>query len=131
MSHFTRVRTVIRDQAVLADTLRQLHHQFQEGERVPIRGYQGNTEYGQVVVNTGSAYDIGFQRQSDQSFQVCADWWGVQKDTQLREQSFLQQVNQAYAHRAAVREIREQGYIIEEERLLPSGEIQLVVSERV
>jgi len=65
MSHFTRVQTVIRDQVVLEDTLRQLHYRFQTGERLPIRGYQSNTEYGQVVVDTGSRYDIGYQRQAD------------------------------------------------------------------
>ena len=76
MSHFTRVKTVIRDQVLLQDTLRQLHYRFQAGEQVTIRGYQGNSEHGQVVVDTGSKYDIGFQRQSDESFAVCADWWG-------------------------------------------------------
>lgn len=44
MSHFTRVKTVIRNQLLLEDTLKQLHHRFQTGERLPIRGYQNNTE---------------------------------------------------------------------------------------
>jgi len=130
MSHFTRVKTVIRDQVLLQDTLRQLHHRFQAGERVPIRGYQGNTEYGQVVVDTGSAYDIGFQRQADESFAVCTDWWGVNNNTQLREESFLQQVNRTYAHLAVKQQVLASGYIIEDEVVLPNGEIELVVCER-
>ena len=100
MSHFTRVKTVIRDHVLLQDTLRQLHYRFQAGEQVTIRGYQGNTEHGQVVVDTGSQYDIGFQRQADESFAVCADWWGVRTNSALKEESFLQQVNQTYAHLA-------------------------------
>lgn len=130
MSHFTRVKTVIRDQVLLQDTLRQLHYRFQAGERVPIRGYQGNTEYGQVVVDTGSAYDIGFQRQADESFAVCTDWWGVNNKTQLREESFLQQVNKTYAHLAVKQQVLASGYIIEDEVVLPNGEIELVVCER-
>ena len=130
MSHFTRVKTVIRDQIVLEDTLRQLHYRFQSGERVPIRGYQGNTEYGQVVIDNGSRYDIGYQRQADDSFAVCADWWGVQGNTQLKENTFLEEVNRTYAHLTVKKQVLEQGFIIEEEKILPNGEIELVVCER-
>jgi len=130
VSHFTRVQTVIRDQGLLEEALRQMHCRFQAGERVPIRGYQGNEEFGQVVIDTGSAYDIGFQRQADQSFAVCADWWGVRNKTKLRQESFLQEVNRTYAHLAVKRQVIEQGLIIEEENILPNGEIELVVCER-
>ena len=130
MSHFTQVQTVIRDQGLLEEALRQLNYQFQAGERVPIRGYQGNQESGEVVIDTGSDYDIGFQRQADQSFAVCTDWWGVRNKTKLREESFLQEVNRTYAHLAVKRQVIEQGLIIEEENILPNGEIELVVCER-
>ena len=130
MSHFTRVQTVIRDRALLEETLRQLHYQFQAGERVLVRGYQGNQESGEVVIDTGSDYDIGFVRQADQSFAVCADWWGVRNKTKLREESFLQEVNRTYALLAVKRQVIEQGLIIEEENILPNGEIELVVCER-
>jgi len=130
MSHFTRVQTVIRDQALLEETLRQLHYQFQAGERVPIRGYQGNQESGEVVIDTGSDYDIGFQRQADQSFAVCTDWWGVRNKTKLRQESFLQEVKRTYALLAVKQKVIEQGLIIEEENILPNGEIELVVCER-
>ena len=130
MSHFTRVQTVIRDQALLEEALRKLNYQFQSGESVPVRGYQGNQESAQVVIDTGSDYDIGFQRQADQSFAVCADWWGVRNKTKLREESFLQELNRTYAHLAVKRQVLEQGLIIEEENILPNGEIELVVCER-
>lgn len=130
MSHFTRVQTVIRDPVMLADTLRQLHYHFQTGERVPIRGYQNNTEYGQVVIDTGSRYDIGFQRQPDQTFNVCADWWGVEGNTALRQTPFIEEINRTYAHLTVKQQVLEQGLIIEEERVLPTGEIELLVCER-
>ena len=131
MSHFTRVKTLIRDQVVLEEALRQLHYDFRVGEQLPIRGYMGNRETGQVVVNTGSAYDIGFQRQADDTFQICADWWGVQKDTSIREATFLQQINQTYAYQVVKKQVVEDGYIIEDERVLANGEIELVVAERL
>jgi hypothetical protein len=129
MSHFTTVKTVIRDQATLVETLRQLHHDFQVGDRLPIRGFADNRQYGQVVINTGSEYDIGFQRQEDETFSVCADWWGVEGNTALRERPFLDQVNQAYAHQTVKKQVLEDGYLIEEERVLENGEIELVVCE--
>jgi len=130
MSHFTQVQTVIRDQSLLEEALRQLNYRFQSGERVPVRGYQGNQESAQVVIDTGSDYDIGFQRQADQSFAVCADWWGVRNKTKLREESFLQELNRTYALLAVKRQVIRQGLIIEEENILPNGEIELVVCER-
>ena len=81
------------------------------------------------MIYTGSKYDIGFQRQADGAFNVCADWWGVQGNTPIREQSFLQQVNQTYAHQTVRKQVPLEGYIIEEERVLENGEIELVVCE--
>ena len=130
MSHFTRVQTVIRDRVLLEDTLRQMHQRFQSGERIPIRGYAGNREYGEVVIDTGSAYDIGFQRQADDSYNLCADWWGVQGNTPLRQDSFTQELNRTYAHLAVKQQVLEQGLIIEEERVLDNGEIEILVCER-
>jgi hypothetical protein len=129
MSHFTTIRTVIRDKVLLCDALRHLHHRFQEGERVLIRGYQGNQACGEVVIDTGCKYDIGFQRQQDETFAVCADWWGVQGNTRIREADFLRQINQTYQHLAVRQQVELHGYIIEEERVLQNGEIEIVVSE--
>lgn len=126
MSHFTTVKTVVRDKETLCETLRNLHYNFQEGTHIPIHGYQGNNAYGEVVINTGSAYDIGFQQQGEE-YAVCADWWGVQKDTSIKQESFLQQLNQSYSHCAIKKQVLIQGYIIEEETINAKGEIELVI----
>jgi len=130
MSHFTRVQTVIYDQVLLEESLRQLSYEFQTGEDIPIHGYQGNTESAQLVIHTGGRYDIGFQRQADQSYAVCADWWGVQRICSIRQDDFVQKLNRTYAHLAVKRQVLEQGLIIEEEKVLENGDIELVVCER-
>lgn len=130
MSHFSQVQTVIRDQALLEASLRQLQFDFRSGENTTIRGYQNNTEQGVVVAATGSRYDIGFQRQEDGSFAVCADWWGIEFNTLIRQETFLQTLNRTYAHLTVKRQVLEQGLIIEQEKILPNGEIELVVCER-
>ena len=130
MSHFSQVQTIIRDQVLLEESLRQLQFEFQSAKEVTIRGYQGNTECAQVVIDTGSRYDIGFQRQEDGSFAVSADWWGIEFNTQIRKESFMQALNRTYAHLTVKQQVLEQGLIIEQEKVLPNGEIELVVSER-
>lgn len=129
MSHFTRAQTVIRDQVLLEEALRQLNYTFETGDDVPIHGYQNNTESGQLVIRAGR-YDIGFQRQDDQSYVICADWWGVQRYSGIKQKDFLQQLNRTYAHLVVKQQIQEQGLILEEEKVLENGDIELVVCER-
>ena len=47
----------------------------------------GNKERAEVVVNTNSAYDIGFQRKP-QGYEVVADWWGVETTKGVSEDEF-------------------------------------------
>jgi hypothetical protein len=129
MSHFVRIRTQIREREHLVQALRDLHYQFQEGESLVVRGYAANRERADVLVNTGSQYDIGFQRKAD-NYEVVADWWGVEGNTPLRQQSFIQQVNRQYAYNLIRDQAREQNLIVEEEQTLENGDVVIVLSER-
>lgn len=129
MSHFQRIRTQIREQQHLVQALRDLHYQFREGENLVVRGWSGNRETAQVVVDTGSQYDIGFKRQA-QEYEVVADWWGVQGNTQIRQEQFIQQVNRQYAYNVIRDQAREQNLIFEEEQILENGDRVIILSER-
>ncbi|MDP2997720.1 MAG: DUF1257 domain-containing protein [Bryobacterales bacterium] len=129
MSHFVRIRTQIREREHLAQALRDLHYQFQEGRNLVVRGWQGNRETAEVVVNTGSNYDIGFRRQAEE-FEVVADWWGVENNTAIRQRSFLEQVGQRYSYNLVKEQAREQYLIVEEEQELANGDVVIVLSER-
>jgi hypothetical protein len=129
VSHFVKIRTQIREREHLAQALRDLHYQFQEGRNLVVRGWQGNRETAEVVVNTGSNYDIGFRRQAEE-FEVVADWWGVENNTPIRQRSFLEQVGQRYSYNLVKEQAREQYLIVEEEQELASGDIVILLSER-
>ena len=129
MSHFVRIRTQIREREHLVQALRDLHHQFQEGENLVVRGYSGNRERAEVVVNTGSQYDIGFKRQA-QEYEVVADWWGVEGNTSIRQEPFIQQVNRQYAYNLIRDQAHEQNLIVEEEQQLENGDVVILLSER-
>lgn len=129
MSHFVKIRTQIRERDQLVQTLRDLHCRFQEGENLVVRGYAGNRERAEVLVNTGSQYDIGFQRKAD-CYEVVADWWGVEGNSSIRQQSFVQQVNRQYSYNLIRDQAREQNLIVEEEQTLDNGDVVIILSER-
>jgi SOS-response transcriptional repressor LexA len=129
MSHFVRVRTQIREREHLVQALRDLHLRFQEGQSITVRGYAGNREAAEVVVDTGSKYDIGFRRQAGE-FEVIADWWGVETSTSIGRTSFVQQVSQRYSYNVIHEQAREQYLVVEEEQELENGDIVILLSER-
>ena len=129
MSHFVRIRTQIREREHLINALRDLHYEYQEGEDLVVRGYAGNKERAEVVVNTGSQYDIGFQRKAEQ-YEVVADWWGVEGNTAIRQESFIQEVNRRYAYNLIRVQAYEQNLIVEEEQTLENGDVVILLSER-
>ena len=129
MSHFVRIRTQIREREHLVSALRDLHYQYQEGENLVVRGYSENRERAEVVVDTGSQYDIGFKRQA-QEYEVIADWWGVEKDTPIRRESFVQQVGRQYSYNLIHHQAREQNLVVEEEETLENGDVVIILSER-
>jgi len=129
MSHFARVRTQIREREHLVTALRELHYQCREGEKLVVRGFLDNKETAEVVVETGSKYDIGFRR-SAQEYELVADWWGVERGSSIRQQSFLRQVNQQYSYLVVRAQALEQNLIVEEDYVAETGERVLILSER-
>lgn len=129
MSHFQRIRTQIREREHLVKALRDLHYQFQEGENLMVRGWSGQRETAQVVVDTGCQYDVGFRR-SAQEYEVVADWWGVEGNSSIRQEAFMQQINRQYAYNLIHDQAREQNLIVEEEQALENGDVILILSER-
>ncbi len=129
MSHFIRIKTQIREREHLTQALRDLHYQFQEGENLVVNGFADNRETAQVVINTGSKYDIGFRRQEDE-YEVVADWWGVELKTPIRQKTFVEQVNHQYAYNLIHEQAREQNLIVEEEQQLENGDVVIILSER-
>lgn len=132
MSHFVKIRTQIREREHLVQALRDLHYQFQVAENLAhlsIRGFAGNTERAEVIVDTGSKYDIGFRRSADQ-YEMVADWWGVEGNSKLRQQTFVQEVNRRYAYNVVLDQAHEQHLIFEDEQTLENGNVVLLLSER-
>ena len=133
MSHFLRIRTQIREREQLLEALRALHFQHQasatQSNDLLVRGYSGNEERAEVVINTGSQYDIGFQRKAD-NYEVVADWWGVERSSPIKQAEFVQQINRQYAYNIIRDQMRVEDRILEEDQTLENGDRIMVYSER-
>lgn len=128
MSHFVKIQTVIRERELLKQALADLGHSFEEGDGLEVRGDSRGVERAEIVVRTGTSFDVGFRRTGDQ-YEIVADWYRVERTSSLRRREFVEAVTRRYAYRVVLAQAREQDLIVEEETL-EDGNIVLVLSER-
>jgi hypothetical protein len=123
MSHFSQIKTQIRHLPALESALADLDLSWKAGPH-PVRGYQGQTQTAEVVIEQENGYDIGFSKTGD-AYELVADmdfWdqaWSVNR--------FLEKVTQRYAYHTVVSTTAEQGFQISEQKENADGTIQLVV----
>lgn len=128
MSHFIKIQTEIRERERLLDALRDLGVDVETGDGLLVRGDQRREERAEVVVRAAIGVDIGFRRVGE-TYEVVADWYRVEQQSQLRRERFLADLTQRYARGIVLDQAKEQNLIVEEERL-SNGDIVLVLSER-
>ena len=127
MSHFTRMKTRLVVQSYLVSALEDLGYTPQVGH-VNIRGYQGiQTEVDVRIPTQDPGYDIGFRKQDD-TYELVADWWGIQD---IQPEPFLQQVQQRYAYHTVVARMAEQGFDVVQEEQDADRTIRLTVRRAV
>ena len=129
MSHFSTVKTELRDRSALIDALRDLGHAPSEGER-PVRGYRGQTVVADLTVaaeDDASAADLGFRwNAAIGSYELVTDLDLWKRSVPVER--FLAQVTQRYALRSILAASSEEGYAVSEQRQAADGSIELVVT---
>lgn len=126
MSHFTTVETKLRDLIMIKQAVEDLGLTFIETEEeVEVRGYQGAKEKSHLVIRASNHYDIGL-KQTEQGYEFVADWWGIEMETGLKQEQWIDQLTQRYAYHKVLKEIKERGFTLEEEEN-KAGEIRLTV----
>lgn len=125
MSHFSQIKTKIRNLDSLQAALTDVGAQWKSGP-VEVRGYQGQTEVADVVIEQANGYDIGF-RHNDQTheYELVADLQYWQQP--LTVDGFLNQVTQRYAFHTVLSESSRQGFQVAEQQTNQDGSIRLVV----
>lgn len=112
MSHFTRVRTVLRDRDTLAAALRAVGYAEVEVHDRPqlLHGWGSQAASAEVIVRhahiSGAAGDLGFARGQDGSFEAVMD----SMDRARNGPGWLPALTRAYGHAAALRYAEQNGY---------------------
>ena len=135
MSHYTQIRTQIRELPILLDGLAEMgfntvecHEQAQH-----LLGYRGDLrpETAEVIIRREfigpAANDVGFKRQDAGEFQAIISEYD--RGTRCNA-AWLQELNRRYAYNLIHDQAREQNLIVEEEQMLENGDVVIILSER-
>lgn len=123
MSHFSKIKTQVRNLDSLKNALQDLDVTWKPGPR-PVRGYQGQTRNAEVVIEQDNDYDIGFSWNGSE-YELVADLQYWQQPWSV--DGFLNRVTQRYAYHTVVNESANQGFQVAEQKNQEDGSIRLVV----
>lgn len=115
MSHFSTLRTKITDAEILKNSLRDLGITVKN--EADVRGYNGQRVRADIVAVLDGEYDLGWSRNSDGTFDLIADLWGVAKKHNQTE--LINSINQKYAVNKTLSEVKQRG--------LQNANVKLVV----
>ena len=133
MSHFTKCEMKMTNLAALKKALEDLKLSYQAdeaGQGVVVRGYRGDTLKAAMSIDMGK-YDIGVIANQDGTYDLTADWWGVETTKGVSEAEFKDQLSQKYQYHNVKMACEEKGYSVEEELNEEDGSIRLVVRKWV
>lgn len=123
MSHFSHIKTQIRNLAFLQNALTELRLDWKPGPR-EVRGYRGQVQTAEVVIEQDNGYDLGFCW-NGQEYELVADLQFWQQTASVDR--FLQKVTQNYAYQAVMSETAKQGFQVAEQQQNQDGSIRLVL----
>ena len=131
MSHFTTVETKINDLVCLKAALDDLGLTYDEATEqslVKIRGWRGAQQEAELSIHVTGQYDVGVRQNADGTYALVADWWGIEEETQQKQEQLQQRIVQRYAFHKAKVEAEKQGFTIDEEAVEQDGTIKMTIS---
>jgi hypothetical protein len=122
MSHFTTIKTQIKDITALSAACSELGLTLLQNTQA--RGYLENTLTGDYVIRLKGPYDIALNKQPDNTFGLATDWWDghVEKEVGKDYGRLLQLYG---VHKASI-EARKKGYSVHRQQK-QDGSIKLVL----
>ncbi|MFM9104510.1 MAG: DUF1257 domain-containing protein [Cyanobium sp.] len=124
MSHFSTVKTELRDRAALLEALADLGHTPRQGS-LRVRGYRGQTHTAELAIAQPNGADIGFRLNPDNgSYELVTDLELWKQPVPVER--FLAQLSQRYALRTILAASAEEGFQVAEQTSAVDGTIELV-----
>jgi hypothetical protein len=132
MSHFTCIKTQIKDKDALVQALADVGFKNVEVHETAqhLYGYQGDIrpQKAEVIIRRQdigrASNDIGFKRQNDGQFEAIISEY----DRCQYSHEWLNHVTQRYGYHALMATAPAQGFSVEEEETLEDGTIRVVVA---
>ena len=127
MSHFTKIATQVTDLECLKQALDDLGYGF-TASKGEVKGHGKQRRQADLVVKLPSTqYNIGFAKTSEGAYDLVADWWGVENETNVRQEPFVQQLKRKYAYHKVKSELKVRGLTIAEEQVEADQSVKLLV----
>ena len=123
MSHFTSIKTQIKDIAALTAACKELGLQLVQNSEA--RGYYENKLKGDYVIKLKGPYDIAVNKQSDGTYGFTSDLWQghVEEEVGKNYSKLLQLYG---VHKASI-EARKKGLSVIRHKQAQNGSIKLVL----
>jgi hypothetical protein len=126
MSHFSTVKTELRDRDALLAALGDLGHDPRQGS-LSVRGYRGQTQTAELAVAQANGADIGFRlNEATGSYELVTDLDLWQQPVPVER--FLARLSQRYALRSVLAASAEEGFALASQTQNDDGTIELVVT---
>ena len=126
MSHFSAIKTKIRNKPELQQALELLQYNVEEDQELRVTGAHG-IKHETVVADLAIAKDIGFRlNPMTNEYELVADLetW----NQPIPVERFIDKVNQQYARMTIHNQVKDMGFQIEEEWEMDDNSIELVVT---
>ena len=123
MSHFSTIKTKIKNKPQLLEALELLQYDVQEDQELvnPI-----NHQHEKVKVDVSIGNDIGFRLNNNGEYELVAD---IQTWNQsIPPKRFVEKVTQQYARMTVHNQVKEMGFKVDEEWEMDDNSIELTVS---
>ena len=123
MSHFSTIKTRLKNKSELIEALQLLQYDVQEDQELI---NPTNHQHEKVKVDVSIGNDIGFRLNNNGEYELVADiqTW---KDS-VPPKRFVEKVTQQYARMTVHNQVKELGFQIEEEWEMDDNSIELTVT---
>ncbi len=123
MSHFSTIKTKIRNKPQLLEALELLQYDVQEDKELV---NPTNHQHEKVKVDVSIGNDIGFRLNSNGEYELVAD---IQTWNQsIPPERLIEKVTQQYARMTIHNTVKEMGFQVEEEWEMDDNSIELTVT---
>ena len=127
MSHFSTIKTQLKDADPLIKALKNLGYIINEEEKF-IKGYRGKFTAVDISMNLPGETKVGFKWDNNSnSYELVTDLDLWKFD--LPVERFISKVTQMYAYQTIISKTKEDGYQIVEEKNQNDGSIELVLTK--